>query len=229
MCGRYTLTQPAEVLAEAFDVSDYVELQPRYNIAPTQDVAVIGRNHEGRRTLGLMRWGLIPSWAKDPTIGNRMINARGESAAEKPAFRSSFKSRRCLVPADGFYEWKKQGSGSKQPYYIRMKDHHPFAFAGLWSRWRPKATDGADAGEPILSCTLLTTSPNPLMAEIHDRMPVILHPEHYDFWLNPDNQDAEALNRLLVPYEPEAMEAYPISTMVNRPGNEGPRLIEPLT
>ena len=221
MCGRYTLTAPAEVLTEIFDLAETVELHPRYNIAPTQETAVVGLNHDGKRSLGLMRWGLIPHWAKDPSIGNRLINARAETAAEKPAFRSSFSKRRCLVPADGFYEWQKTG-GRKQPFYLQLKEHRPFAFAGLWARWK------ASEDETVQSFTLLTTTPNEVAAKVHDRMPVILPPESYDRWLDPELHDREALEALLLPYPAEAMEAYPVSTLVNSPQNDDPRCIEPI-
>ena len=219
MCGRYTLTAPAEVLTEIFDVRESVELAPRYNVAPTQDVAVVGLNHEGDRTLGTMRWGLIPSWAKDPSIGNRLINARSETAAEKPAFRSSFQKRRCLVLADGFYEWKKV-PGGKQPYYIQLHGHRPFAFAGLWSRWHK------GEGEPIVSCTLLTTTPNEVTAEVHDRMPVILPAEAYAAWLSPDTP-TEELQALCKPYPASEMETYPVSKLVNSPKNDLPQCLDP--
>ncbi|MEM9292965.1 MAG: SOS response-associated peptidase [Acidobacteriota bacterium] len=225
MCGRYTLTTPAEELAEIFEVSESVDIGPRYNVAPTQQVAVIGHNQEGQRALGLMRWGLVPHWAKDPSIGNRMINARGETAAEKPSFRSSFKKRRCLVLADGFYEWKKVDGGRKQPYYIRLKEHRPFAIAGLWARWRPR---GDEEAETLLSCTLITTAPNEFVGEIHDRMPVILPASAYDLWLDPEVQDREILQPLLTAYDPEAMEAFPVSTAVNSPANDRAELIAPL-
>ena len=221
MCGRYTLTAPAQVLTEIFDLAETVELHPRYNIAPTQETAVVGLNHDGKRSLGLMRWGLIPHWAKDPSIGNRLINARAETAAEKPAFRSSFSKRRCLVPADGFYEWQKTG-GRKQPFYLQLKEHRPFAFAGLWARWK------ASEDETVQSFTLLTTTPNEVAAKVHDRMPVILPPESYDRWLDPELHDREALEALLLPYPAEAMEAYPVSTLVNSPQNDDPRCIEPI-
>ncbi|MCB1056336.1 MAG: SOS response-associated peptidase, partial [Acidobacteria bacterium] len=169
----------------------------------------------------LMRWGLIPHWAKDPSIGNRLINARAETAAEKPAFRSSFSKRRCLVPADGFYEWQKTG-GRKQPFYLQLKEHRPFAFAGLWARWK------ASEDETVQSFTLLTTTPNEVAAKVHDRMPVILPPESYDRWLDPELHDREALEALLLPYPAEAMEAYPVSTLVNSPQNDDPRCIEPI-
>ncbi|MDY7095550.1 MAG: SOS response-associated peptidase [Acidobacteriota bacterium] len=222
MCGRYTLTAPSEVIAEVFDVAEVTaELSPRYNIAPTQETAIVGLNHEGKRTLGTMRWGLIPHWAKDPSIGNRLINARSETAAEKPSFRSSFKKRRCLVPADGFYEWKKL-DGRKQPYYLRLKEHRPFAFAGLWARW-----SGED-DQPVLSFTLLTTEPNELAKEVHDRMPVILQPKHYDTWLDPEVHDREQLEAMLGSYPAEEMETYAVSTEVNSPRNDRPSCIEPL-
>jgi len=221
MCGRYTLTAPAEVLTEIFDVRESVELTPRYNIAPTQEVAVVGLNHDGDRTLGLMRWGLIPSWAKDPSIGNRLINARSETAAVKPSFRSSFKKRRCLIPADGFFEWKKLAKG-KQPYYLRMKEHRPFAIAGLWSRWHK------GEGEPIVSCTLLTTAPNELTGQVHDRMPVILPAEAYAPWLSQDT-DPEDLQALCTAYPADEMETYPVSTLVNSPRNDLAQTIEPIS
>lgn len=231
MCGRYTLSAPEDVIADIFDLSESaveaVGLSPRYNIAPTQDVPVVGLTHDDGRTLGLMRWGLVPHWAKDPSIGNRMINARGETVAAKPAFRSSFKKRRCLVVADGFYEWKKLKSG-KQPHHIRLKDGRPFAIAGLWSRWYPKEETGDGEGvepEPLLSCTLITTGPNELMKGIHDRMPVILPADSYDRWLDPETEGD--LGDLLVSYPAEEMEAYPVSTRVNNPRNEGPANIEP--
>ncbi|MCB1033456.1 MAG: SOS response-associated peptidase [Acidobacteria bacterium] len=220
MCGRYTLHTPGETVAEIFDVTESVELAPRYNIAPTQEVAVVGLSHQGNRSLGFMRWGLIPSWAKDPSIGNRLINARSESAAEKPAFRSSFKKRRCLVPADGFYEWKKVGDG-KQPHYLRMKTGAPFAIAGLWARWH------GGEGDPVQSCTLLTTTPNEVAGAIHDRMPVILPAAAYSSWLDPETPP-EALQELLVPYPAEEMEAYPVHPMVGNPRNDTPKCIEPL-
>ncbi len=221
MCGRYTLTAPAEVLTEIFEVSEAVELQPRYNVAPTQEVAVVGLNKAGQRSLGTMKWGLVPSWAKDPAIGNKMLNARSETAAEKPAFRSSFKSRRCLMPATGFFEWKKLAAG-KQPYLIRRKDHLPFAFAALWSRWQPPG-----GGEPLRSCAILTTSPNELMAGIHDRMPVILPAAAYGRWLANDTDPAE-LQSLLVPCPAEELEAYAVRPLVNSPKNDFPEILAPI-
>jgi putative SOS response-associated peptidase YedK len=219
MCGRYTLKTPVEELAEEFGFeASSVELPPNYNVAPTQEVAAI-LEEDGKRRLELLRWGLIPSWADDPSIGSRMINARSETAPEKPSFRRAFRERRCLIPADGFYEWQRT-NGAKQPYYIRMKEGRPFAFAGLWESWKD------DGGPEIRSCTILTTKPNALAAEIHDRMPVILPAGSYDAWLDPETGRDE-LYGLLAPYPEDEMEAYPVSRFVNSPQNNDPRCIEP--
>jgi putative SOS response-associated peptidase YedK len=218
MCGRYTLRTPVQTLAEEFGiVGTLPEVQPRYNVAPTQEVAAV-LTEDDERHLEMLRWGLIPSWADDPAIGNRMINARAETVSEKPSFRKAFKERRCLIPADGFYEWQKTGSG-KQPYYIRMEDGSPFAFAGLWEIW-------GRYGEEIRSCTILTTDANELVGEVHPRMPVILPPEDYGPWLGPDIQEAEPLLDLLRPYPDEAMEAYQVSRLVNSPSNDDERCVE---
>lgn len=222
MCGRYTLSTPGDVLAELFGLPEVPEVEGRYNIAPTQEVAAVRADEEGGgRRFGLLRWGLVPHWADDPSIGNRMINARSETVAEKPAFRTSFKRRRCLVLADGFYEWKKVEGGKKQPWYFRLESGDPFAFAGLWSHW--------DKGEegPIESCTLLTTDANPLVKKVHPRMPVILDPDEYDPWLDPDLQDRERLEAALDAFDPARMIAYPVSTRVNSPANDDPAVIEP--
>lgn len=219
MCGRYTLRSSLKQLADLFHVGD-VSLplfDTRYNIAPTQEVLAV-RQPDGRELVEL-KWGLVPSWAKDPKIGYRMINARCESVAEKPSFRSAFKRRRCLIPADGFYEWKKTGDKTKQPYFVHLKDDQPFAFAGLWEYWERD-------GEIIESCTVITTDANALMKPLHDRMPVILPAASYDEWLDPDNQATEDLPRLLRPYPSEEMNAYSISTYVNSPKNRGPECIE---
>jgi len=176
--------------------------------------------------MDLLHWGLIPFWAKAPDMGGRMINARAETAAEKPAYRAAFRQRRCLVPADAFYEWQKQeGSESKQPYCIRMKDESPFVFAGLWERWRPK--HGSDDAHAVESFTILTTTPNALLKKVHDRMPVILRPEDYDHWLDPDLQDPEHIQKLLRPFPAEYMQAYPITRHVNNPGNDDPTCLAP--
>lgn len=220
MCGRFTLISPGEVLAEFFELVDTPDIEPRYNIAPTQAVAVVRRDRDIRR-FDLMHWGLIPSWAKDPTIGNRMINARSETAATKPSFRSAVKYRRCLLPTDGFYEWKAiAGQKRKQPYYIRMVDRRPFAFAGLWEHW-----EGPD-GAIIDSCTILTTEPNEMMADIHNRMPVILERSDFARWLDPEVKTADVMHPLLRSSPADRMTAYPVSTMVNRPSNDAAGCIE---
>ena len=220
MCGRYTLKTPIDVVAEHFGIEEYPSsLTPSYNIAPTQEVAAVVEE-EDERKLEMFRWGLVPSWAKDPAIGNKMINARAETVAEKPSFRSAFKRRRCLIVADGFYEWQKAGDGGKQPYHFRMKDSSPFAFAGLWETW-----DGY--GEDVRSCSIVTTDANDLMREIHHRMPVILPAENYAAWLDPAFEEKEALRDLLKPYPSDGMEAYPVSRRVNRPGNNEPSVVEP--
>ena len=211
MCGRYSLKTPSRVLAKAFKL-EVPTLPLRYNIAPTQQVAAI-RSHPDGRELALLKWGLVPSWAKDTSIGSRMINARAETVAVKPAYRGSFRRRRCLIPADGFYEWRREGAG-KQPYHFRMRDKQPFAFAGLWERWR------SELGEVIDSCTIITTKANELVAPVHDRMPVILPAEAYDAWLNEQLTDAPELGGLLRPYPAEAMECFPVSTHVNSPKND---------
>ncbi len=218
MCGRYTLRTPIDVLAEGFEIEEYPStITPSYNIAPTQEVAAVVEEDE-KRKLEMLRWGLIPSWAKDPSIGNKMINARAETVSEKPSFRKAFKVRRCLILADGFYEWQKTDNG-KQPYYIKMQDDSPFAFAGLWEIWQN--------GEEIRSATIITTEANDLMNEIHHRMPVILPPEDYAMWLDPDFDEKEPLTSLLKPYPADAMEAYPVSRRVNKPSNNEPGVVQP--
>lgn len=219
MCGRYTLATTPQKLAESFSGFEVpAELPPRYNVAPTQPIAVVANN--GQHKVEFFHWGLIPSWAKDPKIGNQMINARAETLGEKPAFRNAYKRRRCLVLADGFYEWKKEGDGAKTPMYIRLASGDPFAFAGLWEMWQT-------AEDTILSCTIITTDPNDLMAQIHNRMPVILPPAAYEQWLDPAERRPDDLQGLLQPYPAELMTAYPVSKMVNSPKNDSPALIEP--
>jgi len=218
MCGRFALIVDASVLADVFDVDPPRELEPRFNIAPTQTVPIVRAGKETPRECALVRWGLVPSWAKDEKIGPRMINARGETVAEKPSFRSAVKSRRCLVPADGFYEWVRTAEG-KQPHFIHFSDGRPFAFAGLWERWHK------GEGEPLDTCTIITTTPNDLIADLHDRMPVILPPDQFSEWLEPGPLPPERLQGLLVPHPAEGMEAYPVSTYVNKPANDGPECI----
>lgn len=232
MCGRYSLTSPGELVAELFGLDDVPELEPRYNVAPTQEAAVVrvlsekdaaaaGRPGDaGRRTLGLLHWGLIPSWADDPGIGNRMINARAETAADKPAFRGAFERRRCLVATDGFYEWRKEGGG-KQPYRIRREDRAPFALAGLWDRWWQAP------GQPVDSFTILTVDAAPGIARIHDRMPAVLPAAAFDAWLDPAGHDRERLAGLLRPRD-EGLTADRVSKTVNNPRNDVPECIEPL-
>jgi len=233
MCGRYTLRTPLHLLATQFalpfeaDASN--DLTPRYNIAPTQQVPVIrqvGANQTDsdgtQRECVAMRWGLIPSWAKDTSIGNRMINARGETVAEKPSFRAAFKRRRCLIPADGYYEWQA-GSKPKQPYHFHLEEDEPFAFAGLWEFWNPKEGDG----ESITSFTIITTDANRTAAEHHDPMPVILQEDDYARWLDPEFEDKHALQDLIRPLpEDIPLLADPVSTYVNKPGNEGEQCLE---
>lgn len=226
MCGRFTLTSPAQVIAEAFGVEPPDGFEARYNICPSQAVLAVRRKKdEEQRSLAFLHWGLVPHWMKEPPKDARMINARSETAAEKPAFRDAFRTKRCLVPADGFFEWKKE-AGGKQPYLIRMKGDGPFAIAGLWASWRK------DDGPRLESCSLLTTSPNQLMESIHDRMPVILPREVWDLWLDPQISDVDRLKPLLVPAAADQMEAYPVSKHVNSPRNDDPKCLEreaPLT
>ncbi|WP_069805384.1 SOS response-associated peptidase [Thermogemmatispora onikobensis] len=216
MCGRFTLITDLQTIAEVFGVPATLEAQPRYNIAPSQEVVAI--LHEGARQMAWLRWGLIPSWAREEAIGNRMINARAETLAEKPSFKHLLRSRRCLVVADGFYEWQ-QANGTKRPMYVTLRDRSPFAFAGLWDQW------SAADGRVLRTCTIVTTEPNALLATIHNRMPVILPREACERWLDPTLQEAEALLPLLRPYPAEEMQARPVSRLVNDPHNEGAALL----
>jgi putative SOS response-associated peptidase YedK len=220
MCGRFTLKTNPRKLAEEFLLSEPPVWEPRYNIAPTQSVAAVRLSADGsHREFVRLRWGLIPAWANDVSIGNRMINGRAETAMEKPAFRSAIKSRRCLVLADGFYEWAKV-PGGKQPYYVQMRDGRPFAFAGLWERWE-KGT------EPLETCTLLTTSANQVVGQFHDRMPLILEPADYDVWLDTSQKTAQPIQPLLRPFRDDALVANPVSRLVNSPSHDDPRCVEP--
>jgi putative SOS response-associated peptidase YedK len=219
MCGRYRLSA-TEHLEEAFEADATEAPQPRYNIAPSQPVQII-RSDKGRRLFVSVRWGLVPFWAKDVSIGHRTINARSETAPQKPAFREAFARRRCLIPADGFYEWKRTGS-RKQPFHVGMKDDYLFAFAGLWDAWK-----GPD-GTLLESCTILTTTPNPLLGSIHDRMPVILSRSHYEMWLTAPPSEVPRLTGLLRPFDAELMKCYEVTSLVNSPQNEGPDCIRPM-
>lgn len=223
MCGRYRLSRRKQLVEEYFDsVSDEPDWSPRYNVAPTQPIPII-RQHpkEPVRELSLMRWGLIPSWAKAPSGAARMINARSKTASSKPAFRDSLKSRRCLIPADGFYEWARTGK-SKQPYCFEVNDGELFAFAGLWDRWKDPS------GNWIKTCSILTTTPNAVTSPVHDRMPVILEPDSYDLWLDPGMSDGSAATDLLKPYDARSMRCYPVSSRVNHAGNDDEECSRPV-
>jgi putative SOS response-associated peptidase YedK len=219
MCGRYAFFSPAEAVRRTFALDQVPELEPRYNIAPTQDVPAVRSGDEGSRAFALLHWGLVPKWAKERTIGNRMINARAETLAEKPSFREAFRRRRCLVVADGWYEWQV-AAGGKQPWFIRMKDAQPFAFAGLWERWQDP-----DRGSTLESCAIVTTDASASISKIHDRMPVVLAQGHWDRWLDTAFSDTDTLSGLLRPFDPQALEAWPVSRQVNAPRNQGPELI----
>lgn len=228
MCGRYSITSAPEAMRRLFDLSGPLpNVQPRYNVAPTQDAPVVGfRAEEGERKLAMLRWGLVAFWSDGPDSPYSMINARAETVRSKPAFRTAFKERRCLVPADGFYEWKAQGKGkTKQPYRIVRQDDEPFAFAGLWEHWKPK--EGQE-GEPINSFTIIVTNANELLKPVHDRMPVILRPEDYTLWLEGGPDAADDAEVLLRPFPSEQLRADPVSTRVNSPQNDDPSCIEPL-
>ncbi len=220
MCGRFTLTSTPETLALRFGLDAAPEMAPRFNIAPSQDVVTI-RVRDGVRVLEMRRWGLVPHWARDPKIGNRMINARSETVTEKPAFRDAFRARRCLVPADGFYEWAG-GKGPRQPYHIALSDGGPFAIAGLWEHWSDRAAVTID------SCTLLTTSANERIASLHDRMPVILDPGDWDLWLDPTIRGGDALQTLLGPIAADRVDLRPVSRHVNDPKHDDPACVAPL-
>lgn len=222
MCGRYTLYSGHSRIAQQFDVPSPPTLMPRYNIAPTQAVAIvrIDKWDASARELALVQWGLVPGWAKDRTIGNRLINARAETVADKPAFRAAFRRRRCLIPADGFYEWQQTPTG-KQPFYIRARDEGLLAFAGLWERWERDE-------ESLESCTIITTQANEQLRPLHARMPVIISPDDFGSWLDPANRDTESLVARLRPYPTDTLAAFPVSTHVNTPQHEDRRCIEPV-
>lgn len=221
MCGRFTLRSSMADVAKAFAVPAELQTPLLFNIAPSQAVTAVRTSADGHRQLCQLRWGLVPSWADDLAVGNRMINARAETVATKPGYRRAFKSRRCLVAADGFYEWQKTGR-RKQPYYIRLKEDRPFAFAGVWERW-------SKGGEPVESCAIITTDANELVRLIHDRMPVIVPPEAYDLWLSPGTTEIELVRSLLRPYPASEMVAYPVGTQVNSPAYNQPDCIRPET
>jgi len=224
MCGRYSITSPGQVIAEVFGVDEPVELTPHYNVCPGQDVPVVRARHgAGDRTLGLLRWGLVPWFVKQPGPAARLINARAESAATSPAFREALRRRRCLLPADGFYEWQASAvrRGPKQPFFVRRADQRPIALAGLWERWK-----GAD-GTRIESCTVLTTTPNERLRVVHDRMPVILAEDAWSLWLDREVQEVERVRPLLVPSPADDLLVTPVTTWVNDPKHDDARCVAP--
>jgi putative SOS response-associated peptidase YedK len=222
MCGRFALYTDPIALAKKFQTENLLDLQPSYNVAPSQTIPII-RNEQGHRLLAVARWGLIPSWAKDSKIGYNTINARADTVAEKPSFRSAFQHRRCLIPADGYFEWQEiANSKIKQPWYISLKSQEPMALAGLWEHWQD--SDGSE----IESCTIIVTSGNELMQPIHDRMPVILPPEAWDTWLDTDNTNKQGLQTLLNQYPADEMTAWPVGTQVNSPRHNDRNCILPL-
>ncbi|HUI47104.1 MAG TPA: SOS response-associated peptidase [Acidimicrobiia bacterium] len=226
MCGRYVSVSSPTILAERFHVEEVraKPADPNYNVTPRAEVPVVA-DSRGRRVLDVVRWGLVPSWAKDQSIGDRMINARAERIQTSNAFKRAFERRRCIVPADGFYEWQPiEGRKQKQPWFIRRRDCEPLAFAGLWEIWHDRSL-GDDAPR-IRSCTIITTEPNEVMRPIHDRMPVILPESAWDTWLDAENRNVESLARLLVPLPSEELELWPVTTLVNKPAENGPELLE---
>lgn len=231
MCGRYVIAYGPEMLVHGFSATRVVPFPQRYNVAPQSQVPVVFDTRDGERVVELMRWGLVPHWAKDASIGNRLNNARAESVADKPSFRQALRRRRCIVPASGFYEWQALPAavgGGKQPWYISPKDGPWFAFAGLFEAWRPKPVAGAEPGDWLLTCCIVTTAANALMAPIHDRMPVILAPERWNEWLSREPGDPAELAPLLQPAPADTMQAWPVARTVNRSSAQGPELIAPL-
>jgi putative SOS response-associated peptidase YedK len=220
MCGRYTIIASPEALRALFRYAEQPNFPPRYNVAPTQPIAIV-RLVDGQRHFALVRWGLLPSWVKDPKTFTLLINARGETAAEKPAFRAAMKRRRCLIPADGFYEWQAAGE-RKRPFYVRAKSGAPLAFAGLWETWT------GPNGEELETGTIVTTRANRTLSPIHDRMPVIVPPEAFDLWLDGATVDATTAAALIAPAPEDLLVAYEISTAVNRTANDNPKLLEPV-
>lgn len=222
MCGRVTVKTPAEALAKEFQLSLVLAKleRPRFNLPPTAMLPVVANT--GKRELDLYKWGLVPAWAKDTSIGNKLTNARADTLAEKPSFKTALKRRRCLILVDGFFEWHREGK-TKTPFLFRRKDEKPFALAGLWEEWKPK-----DAPEVLRTCTIITTDANSLMAPVHDRMPVILGPEAQALWLQPEAVDAAQLTPLLVPCAPDALEAFEVGAIVNNARNDVPDCLVPV-
>lgn len=221
MCGRFSLSYTYDDLLEYFELAKGPTLAPRYNIAPSQDVVAV-KVEEGERRLVGLRWGLVPFWAKDPKVGYKMINARAETAHKAPAFRAAFRGRRCIIPASGFYEWDKKG-GSRQPFYVQRADGKPLAFAGLWEHWEDQE------GKTVIdSCSILTTVANPDIEKLHDRMPVLLEPDDFALWLDPEERQIDRLQPLLHPAPAGTLTMYPISSYVNKATNEGAQCITPI-
>lgn len=221
MCGRFSNDVKPKEIEKEFKIGKVNPklFEPRYNIAPTQTIAAVLESN-GERIVDALRWGLIPSWAKDESIGSKLINARAETLSEKPSFKNAFRSHRCIIPASGFYEWQKKGTGAKQPFYFHLKDKEVFGFAGLYEQWLDRET-----GEQIETCTIITTEANQVLEPIHDRMPVILKPKDYDQWLDAKEKDTSKLQKLLLPYPAAEMESYQVSKSVNVPSNDSPELI----
>lgn len=231
MCGRYVIAYGPEMLVQGFSATRVVPFPQRYNVAPQSQVPVVYETRDGERVAELMRWGLVPHWAKDATIGNKLNNARAEGIADKPSFRQAVRRRRCIIPASGFYEWQAlpaREGGGKQPWYISPKAEPLFAFAGLFEAWRPKPEAGAEPADWLLTCCIVTTAPNALMAPIHDRMPVTLAPDQWDRWLSRGLQDPAALAPLMRGLLADAMQAWPVARTVNRGSAEGVELISRL-
>lgn len=230
MCGRFVSSTPVSKLVEQFLVEEVKveEHEPSFNVAPTTEILAVAASSEGVRRLGTFKWGLVPSWAKDPATGNRMINLRAETVSEKPTFRRMLAKHRCIIPADGFYEWKDMGKGrKKQPFFIRPRDESVLALAGLWEAWKDKEAP-EDDDSWLRTCTIITTAPNELLKPIHNRMPVVLPPEAWDTWLDRSNEDADAMAALLVPAPDDLLEAYPVGTGVNKVANDDAQLVMPL-
>lgn len=226
MCGRFAFYSPREAMIDVFELPpDTPAVQPRWNVAPTQFVATVRATADGARELAMLHWGLVPSWAKERSVGHRMINARADTLAAKPSFRTAFRRRRCLVLADGYYEWRAgaPGAGGKQPYFIRPEHGGPIGMAGLWERWRDPAS-----GEPLESCVIVTTDAMDTLRRIHERMPVVIPRERFAEWLDPANEDVAALQALLAPANAGPLVATPVSRRVNSPKNEGGDLVEPV-
>lgn len=222
MCGRFALWSAPEDVAEEFGVEEPPELERRYNIAPSQPIPAVRADKGNNRELALLAWGLVPFWARERNIGYKMINARAESVARKSAFKAAFQRRRCLIPANGFFEWQRREGRGKQPYFVRLKNRELLAFAGLWDRWTDRET-----GEVVESCTIITTDANELVIRLHDRMPVVISPDRYGEWLDTGNRDPGRLQPLLAPYPSQEMEIYPVSKDANSPANDSPDVVQP--